>query len=372
MTGPDGPPAADPPAPAPVPGIAPWDVARAAVWIGVPTLIVAPLGQKVALLGIPVCAAGLLVWVAILSYGSLLSVRVFLHLAHRGWPIARLMWVVTLAQMALLGALLLGFLLIPHAAGDPDLFRDASGLPPAPYARFIGTLLAALGIQVLTVLVRLAAAIIAHRHLWSPARDPFTTAALVAGFVLWVGGLALWPVALPANFLYVSGWKALGLARRPIDAIERFRDLADRFPSSDLADAALFRVGRILQVHLGEVARAAGTYEELVARYPSSPLVDDALVEAARCLADTDPARARALADRMLAGFPRSYGRTEALLVKARALARLGDRPGASAILDALDRDLPVARLVRDPDDEGIEVVTLTAATRAVRQELGL
>ncbi|HEX6765560.1 MAG TPA: FecR domain-containing protein [Polyangiaceae bacterium] len=61
----------------------------------------------------------------------------------------------------------------------------------------------------------------------------------------------------------------------------------------------------------GKLASALSSYEEFLERYPNGPLSESARVERIRILAKLEPGRARALAVRYLADYPRGFAREE-------------------------------------------------------------
>jgi hypothetical protein len=61
----------------------------------------------------------------------------------------------------------------------------------------------------------------------------------------------------------------------------------------------------------GRFASALSSYEEFLARYPNGPLSESARVERIRILTKLDPPRARSLAARYLADYPRGFARAE-------------------------------------------------------------
>ncbi len=109
---------------------------------------------------------------------------------------------------------------------------------------------------------------------------------------------------------------------RTTEAVAAFEDVSTRFPGHDLADNALYWIGRCHQ-QKGDHRLAIDAWQKLPARFPRSPKVPDGLFGMAQSHeALGEPAVAEALYDEVVSSYPKA----EKLKDARKALSRLRPR----------------------------------------------
>ena len=95
-------------------------------------------------------------------------------------------------------------------------------------------------------------------------------------------------------------------------AEERFRRYVDLYPSTELADNALFWVGESRYAR-GDFSAALEAFTDTVARFPQGNKVGDAMLKAGKCLeALDDPVQARATYEEVARRYPNSAASAQA------------------------------------------------------------
>jgi soluble lytic murein transglycosylase len=137
-----------------------------------------------------------------------------------------------------------------------------------------------------------------------------------------------------------------------------------------LADYAAFALGQTQQA-AGDMSAAAKAFAAAADAQPLGPLACEALRNAGEAfLAASLAEQAQAILARAEGACPEH--RADVLAAQARALSARGDRPGAAALLDRLDREYPASQAAREAAPRLPAQAALlppqTPAQRALRQ----
>lgn len=356
----------------PDPDLEPPDLTVTAVWIAAAAIAILALRGTFLLAVVPGVAVALATVTLGLALAAHVSVLLYDRLQSR-LPARQLLWMVPLLNLTASFAALALPLAYPTWAGDPELWRDLTGLPPTPFTRLVTTLFMLVGIQVAYLFFRLLGRYLSDPRSWTgEPRDGLTSLVFAAGLVILACTLLYGQAHRPQNVAYLRGWVALGMAQRPADALRHFQDVVERYPESGLADSCLYRMARIETDEMGHPAEAAAHLDRLLTRFPASPFADDALHDLGELRLGplADPAGAIAAFTQLRTRFPRSYLTERAALGHARALARSNRAPEATALLADLERAPHRPRIVREDPDGALIVEPLTLAVQTIRKSL--
>lgn len=348
----------------------PPDLAVTAVWLAAAAIVIMGLRGTFLLVIVPGAAAAIAMAVLTLALtahaGVLLYDRLLAH-----WPGRQLLWIIPLLDLAFAFVALCAPLAWPTWTGDPEMWRDLAGLPPATFTRLVTLLFLLVAFQVGYLFLRLLGRYLADPRSWrSEARDGLTSVVFASGLVVLACTILYGQAHRPHNVAYMRGWMALGAGGRPADALRAFQDVVERYPDSGLGDACLYRMARIEADDLGHPAEAVVHLKKLIARWPSSPLADDALFDLGELSLSglDDPAGAATAFAEVRTRYPRSYLTERAALGLARALAKGGRVPEAEAVLAGLETGSARPRIVREDADGHLVVEPLNVAVDAVRR----
>lgn len=140
---------------------------------------------------------------------------------------------------------------------------------------------------------------------------------------------------------YAHGCALYNLGRYA-EAIEQFKQYADRYPQAKFRDEALYRIAAAHQ-NSGALDSAVESYRALLAAYPSSPFAEDAAYQIGICrISQNRPTDAVSAFREFLQAYPESENWGAAAAFLARALFDTGKRAEALAQLKAMEsRPLP-------------------------------